>query len=365
MTAFLMAVHFCFRIMSQSGSAYGTKSASEGDTPTKGRVHYFSHFPKAFLVPYGKPKEELYDESRLLDSLKPINCEWLTGPNVAASKLAETIDEQVRILGDTMQTVDLERVAEHFHVFANTIANFNTKNKKNKVTSDDTDGLVEALLSLDPEMEAMILQPEKMGQALYLMSTHHWVAQALITCYDCMAEQSQHKDGLDIHFKRDPSMYTLTVYLLTSVTGKQLSPASIPARRALLNKFQSMRRGERAEDRRRRGQTTRTPSPTRTDRRSLSPRRSSTSTATLMETRIPRRPRAPSPTETATTTAAPRVGRRRRGTPSPTGSDKHSLSPDEDRSQRPSTSRIRTPSERPSTSTTSPDTDPKKINGSV
>ena len=110
---------------------------------------------------------------------------------MAASELVKTMDEQVRILGDTIQTVDLERVAEYFNGFAETIANFNTRNKKNNVTRDDVDGLVEASLSPDPEMEAMILQAEKMGQALHLMSIHRRMAQALITRYDCMSEQSQ------------------------------------------------------------------------------------------------------------------------------------------------------------------------------
>ena len=332
--------------MSQSFS----KSASKADTATKGGVHYFSHFPKAFLVPYGKPKEELYNESRLLDSLKAINCEWLTRPSVAASKLAETMNEQVRILGDTIQTVDLERVAEYFDAFAETIANFNTRNKKNNVTRDDVDGLVEALLSPDPDMETMILQAEKIGQAVYLMSIHHRVAQALITRYDCMAEQSQHKDGLDIHFKRDPSLRTLTDYLLTTIVGRQSRPASTPARRDLLSEFQSMRRDDRGE----RGgrQLTRTVSPTRSDRRSLSPRRPSTSTSTSMETPIPRRPRALSPTVTATTTARPRLASRRTRTPSPTGSEQRSPSPKEETYERPSVSRMRMRSVRPTTSTT-------------
>ena len=305
---------------------------------------------KAFLVPYGKPREELYDEHRLIDSLKPINCEWLTRPNVAASELAETMDEQVRILGDTIQTVDLERVAEYFDRFAETIANFNTRSKKNNVTRDDVEGLVEALLSPDPDMEAMILQAEKMGQALYLMSIHHRVTQALITRYDCMAEQSQHKDGLDIHFKRDPCLRSLTEYLLTTIVGRQTRTASTPARWDLLSEFQSMRRDDRGDRHGR--QLTRTVSPTRSDRRSPSPRRPSTSRSTPVETPIRRRPRALSPPATATTTARPRLAGQTMRTPSPIGSQQRSPSSEEEIYQRPSVSRMTMRSERPTTSTT-------------
>ena len=332
--------------MSQSGS----KSASKSETSTKGGVHYFSHFPKAFLVPYGKPREDLHSEHRLLDSLKPINCEWLTRPNVAASELAETMDEQVRVLGDTIPTVDLERVADYFERFAETIANFNTRSKKNNVTRDDVQGLIEALVSPDPDMEAMILQAEKMGQALYLMSIHHRVAQALITRYDCMAEQSQHRDDLDIHFKRDPCLRSLTEYLLTTIVGRQTRTVLTPARRDLLSELRSMRRDDHGDRQGR--QLTTTVNPTRSDRRSPSPRRASTSRSTPVETPIRRRPRALSPPATATTTARPRLAGLTARTPSPVASQQRSPSSDEEMYQRPSVSRMTMRSERPTTSAT-------------
>ena len=182
------------------------------------------------------------------------------------------------------------------------------------------------------------------------MSIHHPVAQALITRYDCMAQQSQHKDGLDIHFKRDPSLRTLTDYLLMTIVGRQSRPASTPARKDLLSEFQSMRRDDRGERRGR--QLTRTVSPTRSDRRSPSPRRPSTSTSTSMETPIRRRPRALSPAVTATTTARPRVASRRTRTPSPTGSEQRSPSSQQETYERPSVSRMTMRSVRPTTSTT-------------
>ena len=195
-TAILTAVHFRFRIMSHSG-----KSVSKGDTPSKGGGNYYAHFPKAFLIPYGKTKDDVCNETRLLDMLKPINCEWLKRPDVAALELAETMDEQVSVLHDTMEKVDLQELAEHFVAFADTVANFNTKDKKNKVTKDDVEGLVEALLTPNPEMEAMIVKAEK------------------------------NKDGLDIAFKKDPSMRSLTKYLLKTMARRQVRTPSVNARR--------------------------------------------------------------------------------------------------------------------------------------
>ena len=72
-------------------------------TPRKsgGGVNYFYHFPKDFLVPYGKAfKDNAFSKPNLMKVLKPINCELLSRPTIGMSELCETILVNVQYIED-------------------------------------------------------------------------------------------------------------------------------------------------------------------------------------------------------------------------------------------------------------------------
>lgn len=62
------------------------------------KPNYNKHFPRSFLLNYGRALENLPDD-KILAKLKDWNCEWLARPNIAMSEMAGTLKDDM----DTLQ----------------------------------------------------------------------------------------------------------------------------------------------------------------------------------------------------------------------------------------------------------------------
>ena len=162
--------------------------ASPKSNPNKA-VNYFNHFPKGFMVPYGKPKE--LTDSKILDTLTTWNCEWLMRPKIAMSEMADTFNSCNQVLQELNGEIDVNAIINHFKEVNNAVKIFNTKETKDdKPTVDE---LVEAcvlILDQGTEIEAMVEKMEQFGQAMYLMANHMRVSQTLLNNPEVFASKS-------------------------------------------------------------------------------------------------------------------------------------------------------------------------------
>ncbi|KAJ7376294.1 hypothetical protein OS493_035655 [Desmophyllum pertusum] len=106
-------------------------SKSNPGTPKKG-VNYFHHFPKAFLVPYGKMKEEFLTDRRCLEMLTTQNSEWLLRPKFALSEMAETFPANIEVMQESLDEISFPDVMQHCEEVAELLSVFNTHDNNNK-----------------------------------------------------------------------------------------------------------------------------------------------------------------------------------------------------------------------------------------
>ena len=78
---------------------------------SKTGVNYFKHQTKHFLTPYGKT-HGLLTSREILDKLFHWNCEWLTRPNYAISKLADTLYANLATLADYKDKVFMKHAVD-------------------------------------------------------------------------------------------------------------------------------------------------------------------------------------------------------------------------------------------------------------
>ena len=224
---------FCFRIM----SAAKNYAAS----PKKG-VSYFAHFPKAFLVPYGKMKEEMLTSKRCLEVVNTINCEWLLRLKYAISEMAETFTANTEVVKEALTEIDFNKIMTKFDQVSELLEIFNTRKNLDKPQRDNVIEVIRHFLTPDEEMEEMIQTVEKLGQAMYLMANYHRVTQTLFTNLEIFADKSQNSDGLDKRFKQEPSVQIFTDYLAQSIVGNEVQAKDMQSRRNLLDAFSRVER---------------------------------------------------------------------------------------------------------------------------
>ena len=99
--------------MSLSFPGMAQDSRSSGSTP---KPNYNKHFPRSVLLNYREALEDLPDD-KILAQLKHWNCEWLSRPNIAMSKMASTLKdnwEQITCYKSTVLTTTFVNQLETF-----------------------------------------------------------------------------------------------------------------------------------------------------------------------------------------------------------------------------------------------------------
>ena len=140
-------------------------------------------FPKNYLQPYGRAKP-VPDQETVLRRLRHFNCEWLKRPKTAASELYSSISEnlvllledencirkeEVEIVAESQEMLDLLKYGAMFHRFA-----------EPKGGMPEAKKLVQHLLQPNEQLDKFFSRAFLMGNALYTMATHWFVARTLM-----------------------------------------------------------------------------------------------------------------------------------------------------------------------------------------
>ena len=109
-------------------SYLNSKSNSYPTSPGKA-IHFFSHFPRNYLRPYGQAEEAPTDQG-IFTRLHSGNYEWLVRPSVAISEFALTMNRNMELLAERptlLQTDVFEDINNNMSSFLETLGHFDSK----------------------------------------------------------------------------------------------------------------------------------------------------------------------------------------------------------------------------------------------
>ena len=216
--------------------------ASQVRSPAKG-VHYFQHFPKNFLRPYGEAGDAPNPDV-MFRRLAAFNCEWLARPNIALSELADTLKTNMNVL-ENSSIMDPQAVRQaRFDVdpLLQNLAVFDGKSnqREERATKEDLHRVVERFLTEKAELEQFFNDAIKVGGALYTMGIHFKVADTLLNNPEQFAQLSRNADGADNVFKKQANLPAMMAYLEQSCIRNEAT-SEVP-RRNLLEELRQMGR---------------------------------------------------------------------------------------------------------------------------
>ena len=215
--------------------------ASPSKSPFKG-IQFFEHFPKNYLRPYGEAGQAP-DVNAIFNRLKVYNCEWLIRPKVALSELAATMTGNLNVLAEMPEMVNAETVhdmTERMSSILPTIAKFNTKDNSEVANTRDLKRLMRFFLSQDEEVDTLLDNCIKAGNAMYTFGIQMKVAKALLTNPDRYARMSAHGESRDSDFKKNPNVKTLFDYLATTSLQSAGVEQELQAKRSLLSQMDDL-----------------------------------------------------------------------------------------------------------------------------
>lgn len=111
-------------------------------------AHYFQHFPKNFLRPYGLADPEIKKD--VFKRASPLNCEWLTCPKVGLSEFADTITKNFSFLTEcNLQFIRQSKftpIEEKLRGFLSVLQQFNTLKTAENPTGEDVKKFLKFML---------------------------------------------------------------------------------------------------------------------------------------------------------------------------------------------------------------------------
>eukprot|EP00112_Aurelia_sp_Birch-Aquarium-sp1_P003060 Seg1343.1 transcript_id=Seg1343.1/GoldUCD/mRNA.D3Y31 product="hypothetical protein" protein_id=Seg1343.1/GoldUCD/D3Y31 len=176
-----------------------SKYAQNGDG-----VAFFMQFPRNYLQPYGQAKS-IPDQNTILRRLKHFCCEWLKRPKTAASELYSSIAENLVLLLDADNCIGKEEIANvaQCHEMMDFLRNASMFHRfaEPKGGMPEAKKLVEHLLQQNERLDNFFSRAFLMGNALFTMATHWFVARTLMGNPDELAAKMEVPGYLAAKFK--------------------------------------------------------------------------------------------------------------------------------------------------------------------
>lgn len=212
-------------------------SQSYSRSPAKGAVQYLNQFPKNFLRPYGK-QDKVPTEDTVFRRTKPESCEWLVRPKVAASELAETIEQSLESLDDLsgrilLRPSALVKFKSTFDTIHEHVSSFNTKAGGNAKPEN-----VKALLKFlcNDDLDEAIDEAFQIGSSLFVMATQIIVARNFVRNTERYAENFYPvvSTAEEKEFKKSKTVKSLKDMLISYYGGRTVSKAETSSKKKKL-----------------------------------------------------------------------------------------------------------------------------------
>ena len=182
---------------------------------TKTSVNYFKHQTKHFLTPYGKT-HGLLTSREILDKLFHWNLEWLTRPNYAVSKLADTLYVNLATLTEYKDKVFTRHAVDPLLNKARPIRTVLQRfNKKASATAEEPDerDLADLMKFIeDDTLKSLCKHLFAPSGAMFSIATH---IMTLETSFSHLAEYAKrHRESPEVQsFKQNPSRESMVTYI--------------------------------------------------------------------------------------------------------------------------------------------------------
>ena len=187
-------------------SSHG-KSSYSGKTQSSG-VSWYNHVSHKFMIPYGiKKRDDYFEEKELLGIMKPNTCELLCRPSIGMSEFGEALEMCPPLIKSLHRQIDLNDVIDHLEEVKQLSEMFNNRgNFPQAPTESDLKRLIRFMIEPNDRMEDMLTRTEEMAMYLYTTINNIRQLQVLMMNPQEFASTSQHEQGKDEDFKRNPTL---------------------------------------------------------------------------------------------------------------------------------------------------------------
>lgn len=231
----------------------GKKSPYKPSPQKQKGISYFNHFPSNFLKPYGRVHDNIEENNMLDTRANPRSCEWFLRPDFAVSEFAQTMAENLSVLKDDEEdTIIRNRKCQPlFQQIQQVLPSFNRLNSKDESsgnpTEADINNLLKFLLQENLQLDELMAKFYRLGGAMFLSSTHYFVAQRVITdpkTYSLKITPEESVESIET-FKRKGDLRSLK-HMLTDMCLKNQdktkagNTSTQSERKNLMAEFQAM-----------------------------------------------------------------------------------------------------------------------------
>ena len=219
--------------MSSHGkSGYGGKTQSAG-------VSWYTHVSRKFMIPYGiKKRDDYFEEKELLGIMKPNTCEMLCRPSIGMSEFGEATEMCPPLIKSLARQIDLDEVIDHLEEVKELSEMFNNRgNSPQAPTESDLNRLIRFMIEPNDRMEDMLTRTEEMAMYLYTTINNIRQLQVLMMNPEEFASMSQHEQGKDGDFKRNPTLEGMLGYLKQEIFGTHIRRTDVRSRQRLLRQL--------------------------------------------------------------------------------------------------------------------------------
>lgn len=188
--------------MSQSNEPSNGSFSSNGK-----KTNYNSHFPQSFLLNYGPAIQDISKEG-VLNRLHDWNCKWLKRPNIAMSKMAMTLKDNLPLLREFSGTIFKEQFVEDlmapFEGLNATLAKLDNKDKSNNKPARRQEVIaVRRTIDEYDQLDQAIQDAYNAAGPLMMISVHLMVIQTLMWNPHNLADKSSRTPANE-HFTIPP-----------------------------------------------------------------------------------------------------------------------------------------------------------------
>ena len=200
------------------------------------------------MIPYGiKKRDDYFQERELLNIRKPNTCEMLCRPSIGISEFGEAVEMCPPPINTLLDEINLHEVVDHLHEVKDLAEIFNKRGNCREAPEDsDLKRLIRFMIQPNERMEDMLCKTEEM--ALYLYTTINNIRQMQLLMMNPkeFASISQHEQGKDGDFKRNPTLEGMLAYLRQQIFGSHVRQTDVRTRERLLRELDGSSRKRRS-----------------------------------------------------------------------------------------------------------------------
>ena len=211
------------------GFSFTSQMSSHGKFSYGGKmqgsdVSWYNHVTRKFMIPYGVQKRDDYlEDKELLGIMKPNTCELLCRPSVGISEFGEALEMCPPMIKNLWRQINLDEVVDHLDEIKELSEMFNKRGNCSQAPMESNlKRFIRFMIEPNHRMEDMLSRTEEMVPYQYTTINNIRQTQLLMMNPKEYASMSQHEQGKDGDFKRNPTLEGMVAYLRQEIFGSHV-----------------------------------------------------------------------------------------------------------------------------------------------